>query len=89
MTYSGYRELCMSKFAKMARLPRELTPKSTTFQQTAISHSLRMRALTTEQVNANLFPVSGDPRIVHTIKRVPESLEYTDNKRNMVNVPQL
>ena len=38
------------------------------------------------KVNANLFPVSGNPCIVHTIKRVPESLEYTDNERNVVDV---
>ena len=31
---------------KMARLPRELTPKSATLQETAISCSLRMRAFT-------------------------------------------
>ena len=38
------------------------------------------------KVNANLFPVSRNPCIVHTIKRVPESLENTDNTRNMVDV---
>lgn len=38
------------------------------------------------KVNANLFPVSRNPCIVHTIKRVPESLEKTDNTKNMVDV---
>ncbi|KAK2556819.1 hypothetical protein P5673_021028 [Acropora cervicornis] len=37
----------MSKLAKNVRLPKGLTPKSTTFQQTAISRSLRKRALAT------------------------------------------
>ena len=32
----------MSKFAEMTMLPKELTPKSTTFQQTVISRSLRI-----------------------------------------------
>ena len=38
------------------------------------------------KVNANLFPVSRNPCIVHTIKRVPESLENTENERKIVHV---
>ena len=35
----------MSKFAKMARLPRKFTLKPATLQQTAVSRSLRMHSL--------------------------------------------
>lgn len=37
----------VSKFAKTARLPMELTPKSNTLQRIAISCSLRMREFMT------------------------------------------
>ena len=56
--YSSYGELCKSKFAKMVWLPSELTPKSTAFQQTEISLSLRKRALTTSLSRKSVpFPI--------------------------------
>lgn len=56
--YSSYGELCKSKFGKIMVLPSELTPKSTTFQQTEISLSLCKRALTTSLSRKSVpFPI--------------------------------